>query len=106
MDENGMPMETSILYNHKDQMQGKKPPNKLCIDDVCINKKKLAMINGNRTIKIHHYYNRSEYLIPIYTYSGGKGNVRHGNSHDETDDDKPFEFYFYQWNNLISFRVM
>jgi len=102
MDENGLPMETSILYNHKDQMQGKTPPNKLCIDDICINKKKLAMINGNRTIKIHHDNNRSEYLIPIYTYSGGKGNVRHGNSHDETDDDKPFEFYFYQWNNLIS----
>lgn len=102
MDENGLPMETSILYNHKDQMQGKTPPNKLCIDDICINKKKLAMINGNRTIKIHHDNNRSEYLIPIYTYSGGKGNVRHGNSHDETDDDKPFEFYFYQWNYLIN----
>jgi hypothetical protein len=102
LDENGLPMETSILYNHKDQMQGKKPPNKLCIDDVCIDKKKLAMINGNSTIKIQHHDNSSESLIPIYTYSGGKGNARYGNSQDETDEDKPFEFYFYQWNNLIS----
>ena len=74
------------MYNHEDKKAGKYPPNLLCIENECVNKKQFAMLNGNNTLKINNGNNNSEYIIPIYTYSGGlDGNVRYDGIHTGLD---------------------
>ena len=100
---------SQVLYNHEDQNNEVTPPNKLCLKDnnnadICIQKDHLAMLNGNRTIKLRKAgSNPEEFLLPIYTYSGGDNSSRSSSLIEEPDPlRRPFEFIFYQTNILIS----
>jgi len=99
---NGETTDKFVYYNHQDQMKGLLPPNKLCIERKCIEKKHLGMANGSRTFKLRNSNEPSNHMIPIYTYSGGFGHVRSGRHPDEqTSYRKPFEYIFYQMNRLV-----
>ena len=105
INDNGDPIDKFVFYNHQDQMKGLLPPNKLCIDNKCIEKKHLGMANGNRTLKLQNSdaTKSSDHMIPIYTYSGGFGGPRFGKYPDEEISyHKPFEYIFYQMNNLVN----
>jgi hypothetical protein len=98
----GVDTDTLVLYNHEDQQKGITPPNKLCIENECIDKIHLGIANGSHTLKLNNYNNPTEYIIPIYTYSGGNGYVRFGGHQQENNpDQRPFEYIFYQWNKLV-----
>ena len=96
----------NILYNHEDQHNEIIPPNRLCLKDsqdkdICIKKDDLSILNGNKTIKLKKS-DTDEYLLPIYTYSGGDNLARYPSIPQETDPlRRPFEFIFYQTNNLV-----
>ena len=102
INDNGESTDKFIFYNHQDQMKGLLPPNKLCIEGKCIEKKHLGMANGSRTLKLRNSNEDSDHMIPIYTYSGGFGYARFGRYPDEqTSYRKPFEYIFYQMNSLV-----
>lgn len=99
--EGGVQKKLPVFYNHENKIKDEVPPHELCIDNTCIEKDNLAIINGNNTVKIRSHTNNNEFIIPIYTYSGGDGNARTNIYHDDDENRKPYKFYFYQLNNLV-----
>ena len=101
--ENGQGVTLPVLYNHENKKNGEDPPTNLCIEDVCINKKHLSMLNGNNTVKLKvNDNNEDKHVIPIYTYSGGDGGARTSTIIENSNINRsPFQFTFYQLNETI-----
>ena len=83
-----------VLYNHEDKQNNIDPPYQLCINNNCINRKNISVLNGKNTIKLK---SNNKYLQPYDIHFGGDGKLF---SSEECTDCRNKQLTLYGFHDL------